>query len=683
MLDRADELTTNILRQHPALRPSDTILLVDDGDPGLSRNKGIAHAKGDFIALFDGDDYYSKNWLWSGAQACSWTENAVFHPQFVLSFGESHSIQEIADQRAHAQLTPYSFIFSHPVVGPMIAPRALFEEVRYIPKTSGFGYEDWHLSCEIMARSYRHCVAKNTFLFYRRKKHNSVLKNENQNSALVPPTKLIDVLADQFLAEQNIGITSSWKPKSGERARKISKALGDRCYRLLRKTYRATKKVQTLVNAKVKRKIRDCRPVLDPRGNAERIKQALLDITSVDPSLHPTVFPAVHAYCPDLSDDLGRRLVQVYAKIRAQYDIVYLVPWVIVGGADLMIVNYANCMAAKGQKILIISTLPRDSVWASRLDKSITFLELAKVLEDVPSEKQQEFLAKLLCQLAPKNIHVINSELGYETFQKYGSALSARSRLLTTYFCDDELKDGTDIGYAVRYLRSLDRCTSGISTDNTRLIEKWHDLYGVDEDKFTVVRGYIQENCIRDVANLKNTLSRRILWAGRICRQKRPDILLKIAQKMPDLHFDVYGGIEADDEMKSIAQRLSALKNVTLHGAYNGFQSLPIEKFRCFLYTSQYDGLPNILLEIAAAGLPIVAPDVGGIRDFITDETGWLISPHEDIHAYIGAIREIFHSPEKVGERRAKAQHVLRKIYSQNNFENNLCAFYAPCSRIW
>ena len=43
----------------------------------------------------------------------------------------------------------------------------------------------------------------------------------------------------------------------------------------------------------------------------------------------------------------------------------------------------------------------------------------------------------------------------------------------------------------------------------------------------------------------------------------------------------------------------------------------------------------NILLEIATKGLPIIAPNVGGVGDFIiNNETGILIDDHKDVDTY-------------------------------------------------
>ena len=51
----------------------------------------------------------------------------------------------------------------------------------------------------------------------------------------------------------------------------------------------------------------------------------------------------------------------------------------------------------------------------------------------------------------------------------------------------------------------------------------------------------------------------KVLWASRITQQKRPDLLLKIATAMPDIHFHVRGHAETHEE-KRIAKRISRLR---------------------------------------------------------------------------------------------------------------------------
>ena len=47
-----------------------------------------------------------------------------------------------------------------------------------------------------------------------------------------------------------------------------------------------------------------------------------------------------------------------------------------------------------------------------------------------------------------------------------------------------------------------------------------------------------------------------------------------------------------------------------------------------FVYVSDLDGYPNVVLEAQTAGVPVVANDAHGMCDQITDgETGYLVDP--------------------------------------------------------
>ena len=66
--------------------------------------------------------------------------------------------------------------------------------------------------------------------------------------------------------------------------------------------------------------------------------------------------------------------------------------------------------------------------------------------------------------------------------------------------------------------------------------------------------------------------------------------------------------------------------------------SLPIANFDAFIYTSSFDGMPNIILETMACGLPVVAPDVGGIGEaVVSGKTGHLVSNMADDDALTDA----------------------------------------------
>ncbi len=131
----------------------------------------------------------------------------------------------------------------------------------------------------------------------------------------------------------------------------------------------------------------------------------------------------------------------------------------------------------------------------------------------------------------------------------------------------------------------------------------------------------------------------RVLWAGRIDTEKRPDLLLEIARASPDLAYEVWGVplLSDDDVMEGIL----AQPNIVYRGTFNGFASIDKSKVGCLLYTSAWDGTPNLLLEAMACGLACVCTAVGGVPDLMADGRGLLLSPDAPAEAYVDALRAL------------------------------------------
>ena len=112
----------------------------------------------------------------------------------------------------------------------------------------------------------------------------------------------------------------------------------------------------------------------------------------------------------------------------------------------------------------------------------------------------------------------------------------------------------------------------------------------------------------------------------------------------------------------------SNINSLTYRGSFNGLKSINAAQYDCFLYTSYVDGLPNTILEVASMGLPIVASDAGGIKDFIKNKkTGILVSDKE-ASAYVKALEYLRNNPEVSGEFALNAIKLLEERHSWDSF---------------
>ena len=105
-----------------------------------------------------------------------------------------------------------------------------------------------------------------------------------------------------------------------------------------------------------------------------------------------------------------------------------------------------------------------------------------------------------------------------------------------------------------------------------------------------------------------NRTTGRIVWVGRVCRVKRPDLLLDLAAACPHLGFDVAGPVYDDAYSRAVAKRASMLPNVRMLGAVPRGEISGLYRSASLLCcTSDYEGFPNTFLEAWSHGLPIVS----------------------------------------------------------------------------
>lgn len=195
VLDNATQETRDIVIGNRVLRPCDQIVQVRHGDLSLSRNSGIEASRADYIGIFDGDDYYSANWLTEALRTLrSRHGEAIVHPEFQVSFGTVHCIARSVDMDETPDYPLANCLTVNPWGACSFGRRQTYLDCPYHVvdfRSTGFGHEDWHWNLELVARGVRHVSAPNTAHFYRRKP-SSMLTDQVAGGAVIRPSSFFE-----------------------------------------------------------------------------------------------------------------------------------------------------------------------------------------------------------------------------------------------------------------------------------------------------------------------------------------------------------------------------------------------------------------------------------------------------------------------------------------------------------
>lgn len=162
-------------------------------------------------------------------------------------------------------------------------------------------------------------------------------------------------------------------------------------------------------------------------------------------------------------------------------------------------------------------------------------------------------------------------------------------------------------------------------------------------------------------------------------RDKGLDLLLEAAGRVLEVRPEVRFVVVGDGPERGALERRAAERGLRDRVLFTGFRSDVSELLTAadlFTLPSREDAFPTVLLEAAAAGLPAVAADVGGVPEIVVaGETGVLVPP-DDPAALARALIELAARPE---ERHRLGEGARRRAESELSAErwlDRLTALY-------
>ena len=317
-------------------------------------------------------------------------------------------------------------------------------------------------------------------------------------------------------------------------------------------------------------------------------------------------------------------------------------------GAPKMLAWVANQMAKRGHEVHVITFFTGEQ--AQMLGETVTLHNL-----DIPQStnrivrnsaelaKAQYKLLRRLKQIKPDVIVSFHSSGTYihlllnKLFGRYPVIFSERA------------DPNAHKGMKKKLFEMLMNCANGtvFQTEGARACfsGKIYENSTVIPNP-AVLKPKVAENLPKYLHTYENR-DNRIVSVGRLSiAQKRQDVLLDAFQivhnKHPEMQLVLYGSGEDMEKIRALTAEKDLADCVVLAGNTNQVEE-NICSARAFALTSDYEGIPNALIEALTVGVPCVSTDCspGGAALLIRDgENGFLV-PRGDAEAVANRLLQL------------------------------------------
>lgn len=171
---------------------------------------------------------------------------------------------------------------------------------------------------------------------------------------------------------------------------------------------------------------------------------------------------------------------------------------------------------------------------------------------------------------------------------------------------------------------------------------------------------------------------------GRLVPQKNYPMMIEafaeVVKKHPEQKLKIYGSGPERSRLDNLLSDYNLASNVMLCGRTNDVPSV-LADATGFLMTSDFEGMPNALMEAMAMGLPCIATDCpcGGPADLINDGDNGLLVPVGDARELSKKILELVRNSRRRHEIGLKAESSMIAFLPEKVFERWDSYFHEIC----
>jgi glycosyltransferase involved in cell wall biosynthesis len=195
---------------------------------------------------------------------------------------------------------------------------------------------------------------------------------------------------------------------------------------------------------------------------------------------------------------------------------------------------------------------------------------------------------------------------------------------------------------------------------------------GVAKEKIALVRNMFPMEALESQSGEKSPGTDRpevelIGYVGRFSKLKNVDILIRafkeIAAKRPHAKLILIGSGDQRDIFRNLIHDLQLGERVEIRERVPDVLQ-EMRRLKCLVLPSANEGLPNVVIEALAVGIPVVGSDAGDVADLLTDGTTGVLISHPTVEMLVEAISRVLSDPEISQTTRAEGPRLVRENFS-------------------
>ena len=223
---------------------------------------------------------------------------------------------------------------------------------------------------------------------------------------------------------------------------------------------------------------------------------------------------------------------------------------------------------------------------------------------------------------------------------------------------NDPKKDRASLSSLIRFLGKISPIVTTGYVFQSEGAKSYYSRYIQEKSRIILNPLNVDDLPNREIDKIDN----RIVTVGRLCPQKNQKMLIEAfaksqAKEGHTLH--IYGDGPLRDEFESLINALGMKEKIFLEGNSRHVHE-DIKNSKLFVFTSDYEGLPNALMEALAMGIPCVSTDCspGGARMLIEDGVNGVIVPCGDVDRLSVEIDNLCNNSDKLLEFSEKSKTI-------------------------